>query len=693
MRPEDSTANGSASIRAFMTRLQRRARLHVAAEAVCVAAGIALLGGILTRIPASAHNAGITAAVLLAAPAAAGAWAWRRRKKADVPALAAQVERHNPSFRNTLITALELSDHPGRASAQIAALVFARAADALADVEPSTLFRGRRLVLLLAGAITMASGGLALLSAPTGVAATPSGIAAPAAPSPRSGRIARLTVGITPPAYAGRPAESLIDPERVQVLQGSRIEVHVSHDATRVEGALNGQPLASAAPDGVSFPAESSGALTISAIGEDGGHADRRLIAIQVVPDNPPQVWLEHPGTDLVVPDAARRIRFAARANDDLGLASLELHYTRVSGSGEQYTFEEGRLPWPITRGADGTWRAEATHALSGLGLGEGDVLVYHARAADRVPGREPARSDSFVIEIGSPQAAIAGGFAVPPDEERQAISLQALIRKTEALDRRRGTLAADAFAEAAAGLAVEQRMVRTETLFMMGSHGHIEDEEEEAEQSHEIQEGRLENRGHAALLAAVRLMTEAERSLLASNTRAALVAQRRALTSLQRALSRQRYFLRTVPTRSQIDLTRRGSGDLADARSWNAPVEPDDTDTASRPRSMLARLAALASAAAEPDAAAWEPAAVTGLAASILALDPESAVLQDAARGLAAAAARGVSAAARRQAAGTAAAAVAATGERRTSPAAPPAPAGPLPGAFVDELRAGGRP
>ena len=240
------------------------------------------------------------------------------------------------------------------------------------------------------------------------------------------------------------------------------------------------------------------------------------------------------------------------------------------------------------------------------LELAEGDLLVYYAVAHDgRASDEGRAVSDSFVIEIGKAGVAIAGGFAIPPDEERFAISLNALIQKTEKLHAKRDTMPFPEFESATQLLAVEQRMVRNEFLFSMGSHGHVEDEVAEAEHSDEVQAGRLENRGQAELTTATRLMTLAERHLTATDTGDALKAQRGALAAVQRALSRHRYFLRTMPVRGEIDLSRRLTGDLSTATSarWPANARPPDTRLA-RVRAILSDLASLARALESASAA-----------------------------------------------------------------------------------------
>ena len=383
-----------------------------------------------------------------------------------------------------------------------------------------------------------------------------------------------------------------------------------------------------------------TGVLSIAAAPEEP-----RLIAVTVTPDQPPAVEIVSPGKDLLFGNDTSRVTIGVRARDDLGLRSLGLRYTKVSGSGEQYEFHEGDLPLAVTRTDARQWQGGLERSLKQLQLAEGDLLVYYAVAHDGRAGDEGrAVSDSFVIEIGKAGIAIAGGFAIPPDEERFAISLNALIQKTEKLHAKRTTMPAPEFESATQMLAVEQRMVRNEFLFSMGSHGHVEDEIEEAESSDEVQAGRLENRGQAELTAATRLMTLAERHLTATDTGEALKAQRAALAAVQRALSRHRYFLRTMPVRGEIDLSRRLTGDISEAASarWPANNRTPDARLA-RVRAILADLAGLAGALESTDdkrgplSSSSAPLAsrASAAAARVLALDPASASLQGASAAL----------------------------------------------------------
>src|SRR5262249_46809967 len=113
----------------------------------------------------------------------------------------------------------------------------------------------------------------------------------------------------------------------------------------------------------------------------------------------------------------------------------------------------------------------------------------------------------------------------------------------------------------------------RAEFVFMLG--GEVEDEEAEAEQSNELQEGRLRNRGQRDVRAATIAMSQAEKLLTGADTADALVAERAAVAALQRAFARDRYILRALASRSQLDLSRRLTGDLRAAADWRRSL-PD---------------------------------------------------------------------------------------------------------------------
>ena len=146
---------------------------------------------------------------------------------------------------------------------------------------------------------------------------------------------------------------------------------------------------------------------------------------------------------------------------------------------------------------------------------------------------------------------------------------------------------AVDAFADAAAEIAVEQRRVRAEFVFMMG--GEMEDapspdeasmtdlnEEAEAAGEDDLAAGRMVNRGRVALLSAIRNMSKAAGALTAVDVAAALAFEKSALKQLEAAFSHSRIILRALADHERLDPTRRLGGSLSDARSFaQAAVVP----------------------------------------------------------------------------------------------------------------------
>src|SRR5207253_5353286 len=115
----------------------------------------------------------------------------------------------------------------------------------------------------------------------------------------------------------------------------------------------------------------------------------------------------------------------------------------------------------------------------------------------------------------------------LPEQETRYALSQQMLIVKTDRLLQRRASTSAADVTEASLNLAAEQRMIRAQFVFMLG--GEVNDEEVEAEQSVELQAGRLQNRGQSDLRAATIAMSQAEKMLTGVSLPEALAAERAA--------------------------------------------------------------------------------------------------------------------------------------------------------------------
>ena len=670
---------------------------HIVADAIASAIRRARLMAIGESVACGVAAAAVSLVAGAIIAAAVAVWRWRAASRR---AIVLRLERASADSRNLFVTADEIANDRLAVKPIVRARVFADAASSAARVDRRRLspFAPLLRAVLVAAVAWTAVETAHLWRAPLSRAAA--GIAAPSTPAsgaPAASRL-RVSVAIHPPPYTGLKETRAVDPEQLQVLEGSTLVLSIDASAANVVVEHDGRtrPLAPGS-DGRfidRLPVTKTGYIAI--VAGDG----RRTIPLVVVPDALPAVHLTAPGRDLVYAGGNARIAFDAHATDDFGLRSLVLRYTKVTGSGENYEFQEGEIPLAVTPANARDWKGTASRTLADLKLGDGDMLVYRAVAADARPGDGSATSDAFFIEISKLGVAAGDAFTLPEEESKYALSQQMLIVKTERLEQRRASLGADAFAEQALNLAVEQRMIRAEFVFMLG--GEIDDEEVEAEQSVELQAGRLQNRGQRDLRAATIAMSEAQKQLTAVNTAAALIAERAAVVALQRAFSRDRYILRAMATRSQLDVARRLTGALADATGWrrSAPDVPANRRAALL-QDLLRGIADLIAARPQPDttAAVGGPAGITEfnaaqavvLAGEAIRIDPASAPLRTAATELQRAA---VASDPHAQSTAVSAAAEAiATEARRALAGAPLTPASPAPslgGAFADAMRRG---
>ena len=114
---------------------------------------------------------------------------------------------------------------------------------------------------------------------------------------------------------------------------------------------------------------------------------------IRTLQDRPPDVRIICPASDRQV-SPLEEVAIVARAEDDFGVAALDLVYT-TGGSAEKAV--------PFTRTEAGsTVTGRRTLYLEDLKVRPGDVVAYYARARDLNRGKRSneARSDIFFLEV-----------------------------------------------------------------------------------------------------------------------------------------------------------------------------------------------------------------------------------------------------------------------------------------------------
>jgi hypothetical protein len=610
------------SAQAFIALLERAvARLRVrhllrAAAVGAAAAGLTNAILLVLRIEGLGR---VTPAIVSGAVAASIAFhqfrADRTRRNA-----AAAIERADPSLRNLAITAAQLLDSAEGIRPYMRERVFREASTRTSAVDLRRAIPMSRDAGWLAAAIASAIV-LSLIRLPA-TADAARGASAPAA-NPRRANPSDLIVELTPPPYTGRASSRVLNPAALEVLAGTEGIVRAPESGARIR--INGADVrVSGGAARMTFT--DSGYLAVD------GAAVHRLVPLTVTPDAAPAVRITAPAKDLRVPSNAITIPIAASADDDLGLASFELRYTVASGSGEQFTFTEGTLPAAVQHGTNRAWQLEARLSLAALKLEPGDALIYRAVAADRRPGNAGvASSDTFFVEIAGPGDVPLEGVEMPPEKERYALGQAMIVLKLERLQARARTLAASVLAEETGNIAAEQRAVRANFIFLLG--GEIEDEEVEAEHSHEISEGRFANQARKDIVTATVLMGQVEKALAAVSIREALPPARAAVKALQRAFGSSRYLLRALPSRVRLDPARRLSGDASSAANWDRALTPPSPDPVTEAaRTALADLIAVNAALDEGSADALRDLSERLLSVAVRAPDLQAAAKEIAA-------------------------------------------------------------
>lgn len=346
--------------------------------------------------------------------------------------------------------------------------------------------------------------------------------------------VQRLSLELHFPAYTGLPPEKVDPGGDVAAVVGTRVMVHasVTRPAKSVALRIDDGPTAPLTLDAQgrwsgSFAVKRDGFYRVDLVAPDGTPVPGSVqYVIEALEDRIPTVAIEQPGRDTKV-TSVEEISIALRAEDDYGVAGLELLYS-VNGGAEQrvaLTDSSARRTTPEVRAAH-------TIFLEELGLKPGDLIAYHGVARDGAGGT--GSSDIYFLEVrpfgrdyrqaeSGPPGGGGGGEQSPEglsarQREIVAGTFNTLRDSARTPDRqRREDLTTLAIAQGklkqdVAGLVrrlVERNIVSSDTAFVLI---------------------------HAELDTASREMQAAEEGLGRGTPRDALPAEQRALQRLQRA-------------------------------------------------------------------------------------------------------------------------------------------------------------
>ena len=246
------------------------------------------------------------------------------------------------------------------------------------------------------------------------------------------------------PAYLGRAPEALPVGEPARVPRGTRVEISGRASTelrdVRLTSGRDTVPLAARgrAFDGA-IEALASGRWAWTAVGVGGPVRDVPLpIELDVVPDSAPRAEIIDPPTDTIIaPDESVSVH--AAANDDRGLASVELRSWKVSAGGGA----EAPVVARLTTSAGLAWDGQVPLDLTQRGLQPGDVLHVQATATDNSPWAQRGSSRELLLRVPTLEErraiARAAADSAASNATATARAQQALEQRTEEAARDRG--------------------------------------------------------------------------------------------------------------------------------------------------------------------------------------------------------------------------------------------------------------
>lgn len=357
----------------------------------------------------------------------------------------------------------------------------------------------------------------------------------------RPPRVERIDLRYDYPSAFGMEPREEEDGGDIYGPAGTRVRIRIYADKPIRQASLNitdGRPIALAARGDVL-----EGELTI---GEDGSYrvamADADGLTnpgeteyfIRTLEDRPPDVRIVRPATDRQV-TTIEEVPIEARADDDFGVASLELVYAVRGGQEKAVPFDREGSGIAVT--------GRRIVYLEDLDVRPGDFVTYYARARDVSRGKRSseARSDIFFLEVTpfeeefvAAQSQGAGG-AEERSLEDMVQAQKDIITATWKLDRRSrdaGSRSADDIRT----VAKAQRDLRGRAMTALTQMQRAADLRRRRQTGGRAGQGASGDASTDAIRKAIEAMGRAQQALDALQTTGALPHEMTALNELLRA-------------------------------------------------------------------------------------------------------------------------------------------------------------
>jgi hypothetical protein len=285
--------------------------------------------------------------------------------------------------------------------------------------------------------------------------------------------VEKITLRYTFPAYTGMPPQTAENDGDITALKGTKVDlsVHLNQGAKGVRLLFDDQSTLPLAPSAnqdfaASLTLKRSGSYVVQVESADGKHfAGSPEYEIQALDDAPPRISIAKPQRDLRA-TSVEEVFTELKAEDDIGLSRLELHYSVNGGREKNLSLYSAQARQPVVTAAH-------TFFLEEFGLQPGDIVSYYGKAFDNnnVTGPGTSSSDIYFIQVRPfeqkyTQSQQGGGPAGSGSGERQdALSQQEkdIISATFKLVRDRGQMDPKEYTEGLRALALVQSRLQVQ--------------------------------------------------------------------------------------------------------------------------------------------------------------------------------------------------------------------------------------
>ncbi len=277
------------------------------------------------------------------------------------------------------------------------------------------------------------------------------------------------------PAYTGMAPQKVENEGDISALKGTRVDlmVQLNQPARSARLVFDDQTTLDLVPNGGkgfsgTLMLKKSGSYVVDVEDASGKHrAASSEFEIEALDDEPPKVTIEKPMRDVRATNV-EEVFSQLRAEDDIGMGKLELHYSVNGGPEKSVNLYNGKP-------SEKEVTAAHTFFLEEFGLQPGDVVSYYGRAWDNnnVTGPGTSSSDMYFIEVRpfeqtyrQSQQAGGGGGAGGAGDSADALSSQQkeIISATFKLIREQATMASKEYQDGLNALALVQSRLQAQT-------------------------------------------------------------------------------------------------------------------------------------------------------------------------------------------------------------------------------------